>query len=153
MKNKSTQDTKISALKIAGEDTDFVTALAQTVTLSLEEGVFPQALKIARVVPIFKSGKKTDVSNYRPISLLATFSKIYEKVMHARIVDFLEKNSSIYERNDGFRAGRSCEHALLDAQNTLLNSLNRKQISILLFIDFSKAFDLFYHEILLKKLN
>ena len=153
LKNKSTQDTKISALKIAGNDTDFVTALAQTVTLSLEEGVFPQALKIARVVPIFKSGKKTDVSNYRPISLLATFSKIYEKVMHARIVDFLEKNSSIYERQYGFRAGRSCEHALLDAQNTLLNSLNRKQISILLLIDFSKAFDLVDHEILLKKLN
>jgi hypothetical protein len=128
LKNKSTQDTKISALKIAGEDTDFVTALAQTVTLSLEEGVFPQALKIARVVPIFKSGKKTDVSIYRPISFLATFSKIYEKVMHARIVDFLEKNSSIYERQYGFRAGGSCEHALLDAQNTLLNSLNRKQI-------------------------
>ena len=70
--------------------------------------------------------------------------------MHARIVDFLEKNSSIYERQYGFRAGRSCEHALLDAQNTLLNSLNRKQISILLLIDFSKAFDLVDHEILLK---
>ena len=152
LKNKSTQDSKISALKIAGEDTNFITSLAQTVTLSLEEGVFPQALKTARVVPIYKSGKKTDVSNYRPISLLATFSKIYEKVMHARIVEFLDKNNSIYERQYGFRSGRSCEHALLDAQNSLLNSLNRQQISLLLLIDFSKAFDLVDHKILMKKL-
>ena len=153
LKNKSTQDTKISALKIAGENNEFVAALANTVTLSLEEGVFPQCLKVARVVPIYKSGTKTDVSNYRPISLLATFSKIYEKVMHARIVEFLEKNDSIYERQYGFRAGRSCEHALLDAQNTLLNSLNKKHISLLLLIDFSKAFDLVDHDILLRKLN
>ena len=60
---------------------------------------------------------------------------------------------SIYERQYGFRAGRSREHALLDAQNTLLNSLNRKHISLLLFIDFSKAFDLVDHDILLSKLN
>ena len=152
LKNKSTQDTKISALKLAGEDAKFILTLAQTVTLSLEEGVFPQSLKIARVVPIHKSGSKTDVSNYRPISLLAAFSKIYEKVMHARIAEFLNKNESIYERQYGFRAGRSCEHALLDAQNTLLDSLNRKQISLLLLIDFSKAFDMVDHDILLDKL-
>ena len=153
LKNKSTRDTKISALKIAAENSNFIEALASTITLSLEEGVFPQSLKVARVVPIHKSGPKTAVSNYRPISLLATFSKIYEKVMHARITEFLNKNSSLHERQYGFRAGRSCEHALLDAQNILLNSLHRNQISLLLLIDFSKAFDMVDHSILLHKLQ
>ena len=153
LKNKSTKDTKISALKLAAEDVDFMKALTGTVSQSLKEGVFPQSLKVARVVPIHKSGSKSTVSNYRPISLLAAFSKIYEKVMHARLVEFLNKNTSIYDQQYGFRAGRSCEHALLDAQNTLVNSLHRRQISLLLLIDFSKAFDMVDHNILLHKLN
>ena len=153
LKNKSTKDTKVSALKIAAEDSNFVNALVATVSQSLIEGVFPQSLKVARVVPIHKNGSKTEVSNYRPISLLAVFSKIYEKVMHARISEFLNKNSSIYERQYGFRAGRSCEQALLDAQNVLINSLHKKQISLLLLIDFSKAFDMVDHSILLHKLH
>jgi len=153
LKNKSTKDTKISALKLASEDVKFVNALTGTISQSLEEGVFPQALKVARVVPIHKNGSKTAVSNYRPISLLTAFSKIYEKVMHARLVEFLNQNSSLYERQYGFRAGRSCEHALLDAQNTLISSLHKKQISLLLLIDFSKAFDMVDHKILLHKLN
>ena len=73
--------------------------------------------------------------------------------MHARLVEFLNQNSSLYERQYGFRAGRSCENALLDAQNTLISSLHKKQISLLLLIDFSKAFDMVDHKILLHKLN
>ncbi|HIF15427.1 MAG TPA: hypothetical protein EYQ86_08995, partial [Bacteroidetes bacterium] len=103
----------------------FVKAVAETVSLSFEQGVFPQSLKLARVIPIHKGGSKTEVSNYRPISMLTSFSKIYEKLMHFRITEFMEKNNSFYEMQYGFRAGRSCEHALLNAQNTLLDSLNR----------------------------
>ena len=153
LKNKCTQDTRISSLKLAAENPNFVHALAETVSLSLVEGVFPKSLKIARVIPIHKGGSKTDVSNYRPISLLGALSKVYEKIMHSRIVEFLEKNDSFYDQQYGFRAGRSCEHALLDAQNTLLDSLNRNCISLLLLIDFSKAFDMVDHNILLYKLN
>ena len=78
---------------------------------------------------------------------------IYEKVVHSRLVDFLEKNNSLHDRQYGFRSGRSCEHALLDAQNTLLDSLNKKSVSLPLLIDFSKAFDMVDHNILLKKLH
>ena len=77
-------------------------------------------MKIARVTPIHKEGAKTDVGNYRPISILNSFSKIYEKLMHKRLSNFLESNDSIYENQYGFRSGRSCEHALLNAQNLLL---------------------------------
>ena len=123
------------------------------ISCSFEQGVFPSALKVARVVPVFKDGSKTDVANYRPISLLGTFSKIYEKLMHRRIVDFMDTNNSLFDMQYGFRSGRSCEHALLKAQSLLLDSLSKKEISLLLLIDFSKAFDMVEHTILLKKLE
>ena len=153
LKNKSTSDTKISALKIANSDQNFLHVLASVVDASLMQGIFPQQLKVAKVVPIHKNGSKTDVSNYRPISLLSTFSKLYEKAMHTRITNFLECNNALFEMQYGFRKGRSCEHALLAAQNIILNTLNKKEIAMLLLIDFSKAFDMVDHDILLNKLN
>ena len=153
MKNKSTLDTKVCALKIAALDNKFNEALARVITASFEEGIFPQPLKLARVIPIHKGGSKCDVSNYRPISLLASFSKIYEKLMHERLVNFMQSNNSLYEMQFGFRSGRSCEHALLTAQNLLLENLSKKKISLLLLIDFSKAFDMVDHSILLSKLQ
>ena len=153
LKNKATLDTKISALKIANTDIKFTQVFAKVTTSSFNQGVFPQSLKTARVVPIHKNGAKTDVSNYRPISLLTSFSKIYEKLMHNRIANFMDSNNSFYEMQYGFRSGRSCEHALLKAQSILLDNLSKNQISLLLFIDFSKAFDMVDHSILLQKLS
>ena len=98
-------------------------------------------------------GPKTEVGNYRPISLLTAFSKIYEKLMYCRILKFLESNNSLFEMQYGFRPGRTCEHALLNAQNSFLKSLSKHQISLLLLIDFSKAFDMVEHSILIKKLE
>ena len=118
-----------------------------------QEGVFPDQMKTARVVPIHKEGSKSEVGNYRPISLLTSFSKIFEKLMHTRLLKFMDSNSSLFEKQYGFRPGRSCEHALLSAQNLLLESLTKRQISLLLLIDFSKAFDMVEHSILLKKLH
>ena len=96
---------------------------------------------------------KVEASNYRPISLLASISKIYEKLVHHRLLEYLEKHNVLYGRQYGFRPGRSCEHALLDAQHKLLHSMNKRQVSLLLLIDFSKAFDLVDHDILLRKLE
>ena len=118
---------------------------------SFNEGVFPQQLKTARVVPIFKKGSKTEVGNYRPISLLSSISKIFEKLMYNRITEFLNFNGILHEMQYGFRQGRSCEHALLKAKQVLLDLLSRRQVSLLLLIDFSKAFDMVEHSILLKK--
>ena len=73
--------------------------------------------------------------------------------MHARVLDFLEKNDNLFENQYGFRPGRSCEHALLNAQNTILQSLSKNQISLLLLLDYSKAFDVLDHDILIAKLN
>ncbi len=139
--------------EIAKYSPSFCSALARVINSSFNQGIFPSSLKTAKVVPIHKDGSKTDVTNYRPISLLCTFSKVYEKVMHNRVLDFLNKNNSLYEGQYGFRPGRSCEHALLDAQNTILHSLARKEVALLLLLDFSKAFDVLSHDILLEKLE
>ena len=153
LKNKSTLDTKVSAIKIASNCSEkFNITLSNIVSASLAEGIFPSKLKCARVVPIHKGGSKTDVTCYRPISLLSSFSKIYEKVMHCRIVKFMEENDTLYKNQFGFRAGRSCEHALLAANSKLLDTISKNQVALLLMIDFSKAFDLVEHTILLEKL-
>ena len=153
LKNKATLDTKIGPMKIANTDIKFTTTLSEIINTSFLQGIFPSSLKFARVVPIHKGGCKTDVVNYRPISLLSSFSKIYEKLMHSRVLKFLDSNCSLFESQHGFRPGMSCEHALLNAQNSILHSLNNKQIAVLLLLDYSKAFDVLEHPILLKKLE
>ena len=152
LKNKATQDVKIEPLKIAKECPKFCEILSNVVNSSFNEGIFPTSMKTAKVVPIHKGGSKLDVKNYRPISLLCTFSKIYEKLMHRRVLEFLERHSSLFEGQYGFRPGHSCEHALLDATNSIRHSLSRKEVSLLLLLDFSKAFDVISHDILLDKL-
>ena len=153
LKNKATSDTNVSALKAASSISDFNIVLSDIINSSFDNGIFPSQLKIAKVVPIHKGGSKTDVSNYRPISLLSIFSKLFEKAMHIRVYDFLQNNGSLNDHQFGFRKQRSCEHALLTAQKELLDALSKKQIALLLLIDFSKAFDMVDHDILLHKLH
>ena len=152
-KNKATLDTKIEPMKFASEVAKFTEILAKIVNSSFSQGIFPCALKSARVVPIHKGGCKTDVTNYRPISLLCSFSKIYEKLMHVRVLEFLDSNETLFESQYGFRPGMSCEHALLNAQNKILQSINNKKIALLLLLDYSKAFDVIEHPIMMKKLE
>ena len=151
LRNSSTSDYKTQIIKHVSSTLSEV--LCPIINASLLHGVFPSLLKTAKVVPIHKSGKKHDVANFRPISLLSTFSKIYEKVMYQRLSSFFQINSIINSRQYGFRPQHSCEHALLDAKNTILGALHRKQIALLLLIDFSKAFDMVDHTILLGKLS
>ena len=151
LSNSSSSDFSTLALKLVKNNISPI--LVNTINASLVQGIFPTSLKVAKVIPIFKSGKRNDVSNYRPISLLSVFSKIYEKIMYKRVVSFLNKNKTIYNRQYGFRARHSCEHALLDAQHKLTCTLDRKETALLLLIDFSKAFDMVDHSLILRKLS
>ena len=151
LKNKATSDLSIQPLKTVGNIISPV--LQHIISASLEQGIFPTKLKCAKVIPLHKGGSTTEITNYRPISLLSCFSKIYEKVMHSRIIKFINDNNVLYKSQYGFRAGHSCEHALLEAQNKINKALERKQIAVLLLIDFSKAFDMVDHGILLCKLE
>ena len=129
------------------------TPLAHIFNLSLELGVFPEALKQSRTVPIFKAGNDELCDNYRPISLQNSIAKILEKMVSTQLVNHLEINNLIYKHQYGFMRGKSTEHNLLHVTNTIGKALNEGKFCIGLFLDLRKAFDVCSHEILLMKLK
>ena len=119
---------------------------------SICEGVFPEKLKLAKVSPVFKKGNKSDMNNYRPISVLSVFSKILERLVYKRVYSFLEKNNILYGSQFGFRKGLSTSMALLEFLNKIVDAFEKDSFVMGIFIDLSKAFDTINHEILLTKL-
>ena len=127
--------------------------LTHICNLSFNTGIFPNNLKIAKVIPSFKEGEKDQYKNYRPISLLSCFSKIVERLMFNRVFNFLGKYDILCNPQYGFRPGHSTELALADAIDKLYCSLDNKKTCIGVFLDLSKAFDTIDHTILLSKLH
>lgn len=123
------------------------------INLSLSTGVFPDSLKKAVVIPIYKSGKSSTCSNFRPISLISTFAKLLEKIMKEKLLKFLNNNGFFSKNQYGFRSGLNTETALLDFTTNLANGINNGKCVSGLFLDIKKAFDTVNHTILLDKLN
>jgi len=121
--------------------------------LSFNSGSIPNQLKIAKVIPIYKSGDKTSSDNYRPISLLSCFSKIMEKIVYIRLSNFLERCDILSKFQFGFRPNHSTIHPMTKLLNFVSKALNEKKHALALFCDLRKAFDSCNHEILLKKLE
>jgi len=126
--------------------------LVYIINLSISSGIVPDNMKIAKVVPIFKKGNKDDVNNYRPISLLTTFSKIIERIIYIRTIKFCQLHNIFTEFQFGFRENHSTSHALLSFVQKTTKSLDQFCHMVGVFLDFSKAFDTINHQILLKKL-
>ena len=130
----------------------YIEPLTYLINTSFTEGVFPKELKLARVVPIFKIGDKTELTNYRPISVLSFFSKVFEKIMYTHLLDFIEQNKIIYKHQYGFRQKHSTQHAIITLVDRITNSLDKGDIVISIFLDLKKAFDTVDHPTLLNKL-
>jgi hypothetical protein len=118
---------------------------------SIHQGVFPEKLKIAKIIPIFKEGDKSEISNYRPISVLSTFSKIIEQIMFNRVYKYFHDNNLLYTNQFGFKKDNSAEHAIIQFVRELSKSFKKSQYTIGVFIDL--AFDTVDHHILIHKLK
>jgi hypothetical protein len=127
--------------------------LTYIINLSLSQGIFPKEMKLANIVPIFKLGDPGEVGNYRPISLLTTFLKVYERIFCNRLLSFINKHKFIYELQFGFRENHLTYLAMITLMENIISALEKGHFKIGIFLDFSKALDTVNHQILLDKLN
>lgn len=128
----------------------FLTLLFQA---ALRLGVLPADWKNANVNPIFKSGDKTNFSNYRPISLTSVCSKILEHIIYTNLMTHLQNNNFFSPMQHGFRAGFSCDTQLIEFGHDIATSINAGTQVDCIFLDFRKAFDSVPHPLLLRKLS
>ena len=151
-KNSSGHD-NISNILLPELKLELETSLTEIFNLSISTGVFPEDMKLADILPLFKSGSRTALTNYRPILLLPTISKLLEKLVYSRVYTFLNKNDSIFKSQYGFRQKHSCKHAVTKLIGKICKGLGNNKNTIALYIDLSKAFDTISHDILYSKLE
>lgn len=127
--------------------------LTHIINLSLATGLFPLKLKISMVKPIHKKGDKKHIGNYRPISLLPVISKVFEKIIYERLINFLDRYKILTDQQNGFRKKMSTIRAIYQLLSKTLESLNSKQYTTAVLLDLSKAFDSVDYEIMIAKLE
>ena len=126
--------------------------LTHNINHAFYNGVFPKELKMTKVIPVYKSGSTMELNNYRPISVLNTFSKVFERLMDDRLTKFLDKYNVLYQNQFGFGQRHSTHHALIASVDKITKSLDNGDIVIGVFLDLKKAFDTVNNKILLKRL-
>lgn len=143
----------IPPLLIKACSNELTPPLTKLINISLTEGKFPEKLKYAKIIPIYKKGGNAlEPSAYRPIALLPSISKIFEKVMANRIYTFLEKYELLDVNQYGFRQKRSTTLATYNYVQKIYSYLNQRQCTLGLFLDMSKAYDNVSHNLLLQKI-
>ena len=123
------------------------------INCSIRSGIFPDKLKITKVIPLFKSGDKSSVQNFRPVSNLIGFGKLCEKIIYNRLIDFFETHNIIPKLQFGFKRNTTTSDAILNLTNDIYKAFDKKQYTLAVCLDFKKAFDTVDHTILLGKLE
>ena len=127
--------------------------LSTLVNSAMTLGIFPEKLKLSKVIPLFKKGDKLDVSNYRPISILTCFTKIFEKVIFNCLLNFFNKHSVLVSNQYGFQENCSTSHAILDILTSTYDNINNNQYTGMVTLDITKPFDTVCHKRFLIKLD
>ena len=118
---------------------NYLKPLTYLINRSFTEGVFPEELKLARVVPILKAGDSSQIANYRPISVLTFFSKVFEKIMYNCILKFMDDNHVFNEHQYGFRQKHSTQQAIITPVDKITTFLDKGDIMISVFLDHKKT--------------
>lgn len=154
LKNKKSTGFDTITVSLIKKISDYIApVLTHIINLSFENGVFPIILKQSTVVPIWKKNCSLTLDNIRPISLLSVFSKIFEKIMKVRLLEYLNSLNFFSDKQFGFVKGKSTEDALIAVTEQIYLNVNQGKKSTGLFVDFMKAFDLVNHSVLLSKLE
>ena len=142
------------SMNVIKDSTDkIIFPITGIINLSITSGIVPNQLKIARVIPLFKSGEQDIFTNYRPVSVLPAFSKILERVMYNRLLRFLNAFKILSDNQYGFRKHHSTAYALACLYDKISSAIEYKEYTVGIFIDLSKAFDTVDHHILISKLE
>ena len=127
--------------------------LSHILNLCIDAGVYPNALKVSIVKPILKKQEPLYMENYRPITLIPIFSKIFEKFLYNQIYTYLEKLNILTDEQKGFRRNKTINNAIYDFLNVIVTKVDVRIPTCAIFCDMAQAFDYVDHEILLEKLN
>lgn len=130
-----------------------LTPLIHIFNNSLQQSIFPENFKSSLIKPLFKSGEKTKINNYRPIALTSNLAKSLEKIVKKRLMIFLEQHNVLSPNQFGFRQGRGTQDALFTLSSEISHAIENGEKCITVFLDLAKAFDTVSHPILLKKLE
>lgn len=154
MKNKTSSGLdEVSSLMLKQCQEELVKPLSHIINLSFNQGLVPKKMKSSKVIPLHKSGSKYELGNYRPISLVSTFSKLMEKVVLSRVIDHLEKNGIVLDRQHGFTSSKSTSTALVSLFEDMMDRLEEGETVMGIFLDLIKAFDYLSHSLILAKLS
>ena len=151
LSDNKTSDLPITLIKIASKPLSRF--LCIVINHSFQTGTYPYKLKFAIVTPTHKGNCHLTLGNYRPISLLPVFSKIIEKLMDVRLMQFITKENILFDHQYGFQKNKTTSLAILDIYTKIVSSIENNDIACGIFLDFAKALDTVNHAILLKKME